>query len=55
MKNDLLKTTIISALRKQLDNFTQEEIDKMFQNNKNDFKITVYKLITEVIETINKE
>ncbi len=54
-KNDFMKAKILASLQKQLDKFTQEEIDKMFQNNKDDFKIVVYKLITEVIEAIQKE
>ena len=55
VNNDHLKSIIITALTRQLDTFSKDDIDKMFQNNKNDFKIIGYKLITEVIESINKD
>jgi predicted nucleotidyltransferase len=50
-KNDL-KSTVISALTKQLDKFSEEEIDKMYRVNKNDYQIVVYKLITVILKSI---
>jgi transcription initiation factor IIE alpha subunit len=49
MTNDQLMINIISALEKQLDNFTFDEIDKMFQINQHDTKVTLYKLIAEIL------
>ncbi len=49
MMNDQLMINIISALKKQLDNFTFEDIDKMFKINQDDTKITMYKLIAEIL------
>jgi predicted nucleotidyltransferase len=52
-KNDLLRTNIILALETQLDNFTQDEVDKMFIYNANDPKITLYKQISELLRILS--